>query len=70
MPPVPIMRDVKAPVLERRRNVPLGHGSVELSLRVRARLAAMLATDEGKLTLAQERGLRLARREVSKQVKG
>ena len=70
VPPVPIMRDVKAPVLERRRNVPLGHGSVELSLGVRASLAAMLATDEGKLTLAQERGLRLARREVSEQVKG
>ena len=51
------MRDVKAPVLERRGNVPLGHGSVELSLGVRASLAAMLATDEGKLTLAQECGV-------------
>ena len=70
VPPVPVMRDVKAPVLERRGNVPLGHGSVELSLGVRASLAAMLATDKGKLTLAQERGLRLARREVSEQVKG
>ena len=64
------MRDVKAPVLERRGNVPLGHGGVELSLGVRACLAVALATDKGKLTLAQERGLRLARREVSEQVKG